>query len=309
MQAEGLRRRLEHIGCPTAVLGISGGLDSTLALLVAVRAMDLLGRPRTDMVAVTMPGFGTTSRTRSMPRFFVKSWGSPCAPFPLQQRYGSILEDIGHDECDRCDLRKRPGPGTHPGAYGYRQPAKRHRSRHRRSLRVGPGLGHLQWRPYVHVRRQYGSIPQKPWCAIWCAMLPKPAAMKPLPPFSMIFWIRRSAPELLPLPMKAEESHKKTEDLVGPYELHDFFLYHFHSLWLSHRRKLLYLAENWPLPARYDRAVILSGCAPSSAGSSSSSLSAAACRMAPRSARSPFPLAGIGECPVMLPLPCGCGDR
>ena len=65
MQAEGLRRRLEHIGCPTAVLGISGGLDSTLALLVAVRALDLLGRPRTDMVAVTMPGFGTTSRTRS----------------------------------------------------------------------------------------------------------------------------------------------------------------------------------------------------------------------------------------------------
>lgn len=73
MQADGLAKRLEHARAKTAVIGISGGLDSCLALLVAVRAMKQLGRPTTDVLAVTMPCFGTTKRTRSNARSSVTS--------------------------------------------------------------------------------------------------------------------------------------------------------------------------------------------------------------------------------------------
>lgn len=90
MQAEDCAAGWSTSAAPTAVLGISGGLDSTLALLVAVRALDLLGRPRTDMVAVTMPGFGTTSRTRSNAEILCEKLGVTLRTVSLRRPSASI---------------------------------------------------------------------------------------------------------------------------------------------------------------------------------------------------------------------------
>ncbi len=98
IQTTGLAKRLRHINARTAVLGISGGLDSTLALLAVVKAFDLLGYPRTGIHAITMPGFGTTSRTKSNAEQLTEHFGVSLRIVPIAPAVRQHFEDIGHDE-------------------------------------------------------------------------------------------------------------------------------------------------------------------------------------------------------------------
>ena len=100
IQAFGLKKRYEHIGCKTAVLGISGGLDSTLALLVTVRTFDLLGLPRSGIIAVTMPCFGTTDRTYENACLLAKTLGTTLREVDIRESVTRHFTDIGQDmEC------------------------------------------------------------------------------------------------------------------------------------------------------------------------------------------------------------------
>lgn len=96
LQAIGLATRLRHIGCQTAVVGLSGGLDSTLAFLVMIRAFDLLHLDRSGILAVTMPCFGTTDRTYQNACQLAKLYGATLREIPLQKVSGNILQTSGN---------------------------------------------------------------------------------------------------------------------------------------------------------------------------------------------------------------------
>lgn len=253
MQAEGLRRRLEHIGCPCAVLGISGGLDSTLALLVAVRALDLLGRPRTDMIAVTMPGFGTTHRTRSNAELLCEKLGVTLRTVSIAAAVRQHFKDIGHDE------------SVTDTTYENAQARERTQvlmdiANQENGIVVGTGdLSELAlgWATYngdhMSMYGVNGSIP-KTLVRYLVRHAAETCGDEALAAVLYDILDTPVSPELLP----ADEGGRiaqKTEDLVGPYELHDFFLYHF-IRYVCPPQKLLYLAEN-AFAGRYDRAVIL----------------------------------------------------
>lgn len=253
MQAEGLRRRLEHIGCPCAVLGISGGLDSTLALLVAVRALDLLGRPRTDMIAVTMPGFGTTHRTRSNAELLCEKLGVTLRTVSIAAAVRQHFKDIGHDE------------SVTDTTYENAQARERTQvlmdiANQENGIVVGTGdLSELAlgWATYngdhMSMYGVNGSIP-KTLVRYLVRHAAETCGDEALAAVLYDILDTPVSPELLP----ADEGGRiaqKTEDLVGPYELHDFFLYHFIRYGCP-PQKLLYLAEN-SFAGRYDRAVIL----------------------------------------------------
>lgn len=253
MQAEGLRRRLEHIGCPCAVLGISGGLDSTLALLVAVRALDLLGRPRTDMIAVTMPGFGTTHRTRSNAELLCEKLGVTLRTVSIAAAVRQHFKDIGHDE------------SVTDTTYENAQARERTQvlmdiANQENGIVVGTGdLSELAlgWATYngdhMSMYGVNGSIP-KTLVRYLVRHAAETCGDKALAAVLYDILDTPVSPELLP----ADEGGRiaqKTEDLVGPYELHDFFLYHFIRYGCP-PQKLLYLAEN-AFAGRYDRDVIL----------------------------------------------------
>ena len=253
MQAEGLRRRLEHIGCPTAVLGISGGLDSTLALLVAVRALDLLGRPRTDMVAVTMPGFGTTSRTRSNAEILCEKLGVTLRTVSIAAAVRQHFQDIGHDE--------KVTDVTYENAQAReRTQVLMDIANQQNGIVVGTGdLSELAlgWATYngdhMSMYGVNGSIP-KTLVRYLVRHAADTCGDEALAAVLYDILDTPVSPELLP----AEEDGtiaQKTEDLVGPYELHDFFLYHFIRYGCP-PRKILHLAE-LAFAGRYDRAVIL----------------------------------------------------
>lgn len=253
MQAEGLRRRLEHIGCPCAVLGISGGLDSTLALLVAVRALDLLGRPRTDMIAVTMPGFGTTHRTRSNAELLCEKLGVTLRTVSIAAAVRQHFKDIGHDE------------SVTDTTYENAQARERTQvlmdiANQENGIVVGTGdLSELAlgWATYngdhMSMYGVNGSIP-KTLVRYLVRHAAETCGDDALAAVLYDILDTPVSPELLP----ADEGGRiaqKTEDLVGPYELHDFFLYHFIRYGCP-PQKLLYLAEN-AFAGRYDRAVLL----------------------------------------------------
>ena len=114
IQAMGLKKRLEHTGCSHIVVGISGGLDSTLALLVMVKAMDMLGLPREHITAVTMPCFGTTSRTYNNACQMTRTLGCTLREVNIREAVNIHFRDIGHDEqvrdvtYENCQARREP---------------------------------------------------------------------------------------------------------------------------------------------------------------------------------------------------------
>ncbi len=118
MQADGLAKRLEHAHAKTAVIGISGGLDSCLALLVAVRAMKQLGRPTSDVLAVTMPCFGTTKRTRSNAEILCDELAVSFTEIDIADTVHSHFQDIGQDESVLDVTYENAGPRAHAGADG-----------------------------------------------------------------------------------------------------------------------------------------------------------------------------------------------
>lgn len=223
IQASGLRKRLEHTRAKCAVIGISGGLDSCLALLAAVRAFDLMHRPRTEIVAVTMPCFGTTSRTRKNAEILCRELGVSFREVDISEAVTRHLADIGHDI------------SVHDVTYENSQARERTQvimdiANEAGGLVVGTGdLSELAlgWATYNgdHMS-MYGvnaSIPK----TLVRYIVRYEASRSPSALGAVLLDILDTpvSPELLPA--KADGGiAQKTEELVGPYELHDFFLYY-----------------------------------------------------------------------------------
>ena len=223
IQVTGLRTRLEHVGSKTAILGISGGLDSTLALLVTVATFDSLGKDRKDIIAVTMPGFGTSSRTHGNASALMAALGVDAREIPIGAAVSQHFSDIGHD------------PDNHNVTFENAQARERTQilmdlANDTDGLVVGTGdLSEiaLGWCTYNgdHMANYSvnADVPKTIMQAMvrWAAVHRFPEARGTL----MDIVDTPISPELTPVGENGEIK-QKTEDLVGPYELHDFFLYH-----------------------------------------------------------------------------------
>lgn len=222
MQAEGLKTRLRHTGGKSAVIGLSGGLDSTLALLVVVRAFDSLHIPRDGITAVSMPGFGTTSRTKNNASGLAESLGVAFREISIAAAVEQHFKDIGHD------------PKVHDVTYENSQARERTQvlmdiANQTGGIVIGTGdLSELAlgWATYNgdHMS-MYGVNASIPKTLV--RHLVRHAAEYSEPTVrELLLDILDTpvSPELLP-PVNGEIS-QKTEDLVGPYELHDFFLFY-----------------------------------------------------------------------------------
>lgn len=223
IQANGLAKRIRHIGCESVVLGISGGLDSTLALLVAARAYDLLGADRKHITAVTMPCFGTTDRTLQNAILLTKKIGASLIEAPIHESVSLHFEVIGQD------------PNRHDITYENSQARERTQvlmdlSNKLNGIVIGTGdLSELAlgWATYNGDQMSmYGvnaSVPKTlvrylvQYYADSCGQPELSAVLEDILDTPV-------SPELLP-PENGTIS-QKTEDLVGPYELHDFYLYY-----------------------------------------------------------------------------------
>lgn len=224
IQTYGLKKRLEHTGCKSAVIGISGGLDSTLALLVTVRAFDLCGIDRSGISCITMPCFGTTDRTYNNAVKLTKQLGCTLREISIVKSVRQHFEDIGHDE------------NVHNVTYENGQARERTQilmdiANQTNGMVIGTGdMSELAlgWATYNgdHMS-MYGvnaSVPKTlvrhlvEFYADTCGNAELTAVLKDVLATPV-------SPELLP-PKEDGTIAQKTEDLVGPYELHDFFLYH-----------------------------------------------------------------------------------
>lgn len=239
IQSAGLAKRLQHVGSSGAVVGISGGLDSTLALLVCCEAMKLLGRPNSDILGITMPGFGTTDRTYHNAVDLMKSLGVTIKEISIKDACIQHMKDIEHD------------PDIKDITYENTQARERTQilfdmaNKHGKLL-VGTGdLSELAmgWCTYngdhmsmygvnasvpktlVRYLVEYvADISEEKTAAILRDVLDTPVS-----------------PELLP-PDENGKIAQKTEENIGPYELHDFFLYNFVRFGFT-KEKLQKLAE------------------------------------------------------------------
>ena len=223
IQAMGLKKRLEHTGSRTAVVGISGGLDSTLALLVTVKAFDLLGLDHKGIVAVTMPGFGTTDRTYENAVSLIRSLGADFREVGIAEAVRIHFRDIGQDE------------NVHDVTYENGQARERTQILMDIANRLGGmviGTGDMSelalgWATYNgdHMS-MYGVNASVPKTLVrhlvrWYADTCEDAELERV---LLDVLDTPVSPELLP-PEDGKIS-QKTEDIVGPYELHDFYLYY-----------------------------------------------------------------------------------
>ena len=223
IQAMGLKKRLAHTNSKTAVVGISGGLDSTLALLVTARAFDMLGRDKKDIIAVTMPCFGTTDRTYQNACEMSKKTGATLREVPVAEAVNVHFRDIGQD------------PEEHDVTYENSQARERTQVLMDIANRTGGmviGTGDMSelalgWATYNgdHMS-MYGVNASVPKTLVrhlvkYAADETKDQELK-----SVLYDVLDTpvSPELLP--PKDGDIAQRTEDLVGPYELHDFFLYY-----------------------------------------------------------------------------------
>ena len=252
--ALGLKKRLEHTHAQTAVIGLSGGLDSTLAILVTTIAMGMLGRPTSDILAVTMPCFGTTARTRSNAEILAERLGATLKVVDISNAVKQHFKDIGQSMTDQdvtfenaqarertqvlMDIANRTGGlvigtgdlselalgwatynGDHMSMYAVNASIPKTLVRHLVAHVAGDKAGEDE--ALSHVLEDILDTPV--------------------------------SPELLPA--IEGEIAQKTEDIVGPYELHDFFLY-YAVRWGFSPRKVLRLAEQ-AFGRGYDRATLL----------------------------------------------------
>ncbi len=252
IQAMGLKKRLEHTGCRDAVVGISGGLDSTLALLVTARAFDLLDIPRKRIHCVTMPCFGTTDRTYQNACLMTEKLGAELREVDIREAVTLHFKDIGH------------AMENHDVTYENSQARERTQVLMDVANQVGGmviGTGDMSelalgWATYNgdhmsmygvnasvpktlvrHLVRYYAdTCGEEELSAVLSDVLDTPVS-----------------PELLP-PEDGRIS-QKTEDLVGPYELHDFFLYHIMRNGSS-PAKIYRLAQK-AFEKQYDREIVL----------------------------------------------------
>lgn len=222
IQARGLMQRLNAISCKTAVIGISGGLDSTLALLVTVMAFDMLGLDRKGIIGITMPGMATTSRTHSNAVGLMEELGVTSVEIPIGKSVAQHFSDIGQDP-DRYDI-----------TYENSQARERTQilmdySNKMNGIVIGTGdMSELAlgWCTYNGDHMSMYGVN---------ASVPKTLVKHLVSWFATEFGGPVSgilhdivdtpiSPELVP--SGGDEIGQKTEDLVGPYELHDFYLYH-----------------------------------------------------------------------------------
>ena len=240
IQSAGLAQRLAHIGCNKVVLGISGGLDSTLALLVTVATFDLLGLDRKGIIGVTMPGFGTTDRTYQNALTLMAELGITTREISIRKACEQHFEDIGLD------------PNERGAAYENSQARERTQILMDLANLVGGiviGTGDLSeaalgWATYngdsMSMYNPNCSIPKTlvrklvEWCAESNQNEQVRATLKDIVDTPV-------SPELLPADSEGNIA-QKTENLVGPYALHDFFIYNFLRNGFS-PAKIEYLAQ------------------------------------------------------------------
>lgn len=251
IQASGLAKRLEHVGSKGCVIGISGGLDSTLALLVAVKAMEMIGKPTEDIIGVTMPGFGTTDRTYTNAVKLVNELGATLREIDIKAACLQHMKDIGHDH-DIKDIT-------------YENTQARERTQilfdlanKTGCLLVGTGdLSELAmgWCTYNgdHMS-MYGvnaSVPK----TLVRYLVDYVAGESRKEVADLLYDVLDTpvSPELLP-PDENGKIAQKTEENIGPYELHDFFLYNFVRFGFD-REKLSMLAVK-AFNGKYDSAVV-----------------------------------------------------
>lgn len=252
MQAVGLMTRLRHIGCKDAVLGLSGGLDSTLALIVAVHAFDLLKLPRAGILAVTMPCFGTTDRTYQNACRLAKAYGVTLREIGIRESVMQHFADIGQS------------PDAHDVTYENAQARERTQvlmdlANQRGGIVIGTGdLSELAlgWATYNgdHMS-MYGvnaSIPK----TLVRYLVRHTAEQENGALQAVLLDVLDTpvSPELLP-PSGNGTISQKTEDLIGPYALHDFFLYH--MLRFGTAPQKLYRMACAAFDGQFDCAVIL----------------------------------------------------
>lgn len=242
IQISGLAKRFLHTRAKTLVIGISGGLDSTLALLVAVKACDYIGVSRQSILGVTMPGFGTTDRTYNNAVNLMKALGVNTKEISISTAALQHFKDIGHDK------------NIHDVTYENTQARERTQilmdlANKENGLVVGTGdLSELAlgWATYNgdHMS-MYGVNSGVPKTLVR-VLVNYVATSGNLDDASKTILLdvldTPVSPELLP-PDKNGEIKQKTEDIVGPYELHDFFLYYVVRFGFS-PAKILYFAEN-----------------------------------------------------------------
>ena len=223
LQSMGLKKRLEHTNCKHAVVGISGGLDSTLAVLVTARAFDLLDIPRENLICVTMPCFGTTDRTYQNAVSLIKELGATLKEVRIEKAVRQHFADIGHDE------------NNHDVTYENSQARERTQilmdmANQYNGMVIGTGdMSELAlgWATYngdhMSMYAVNCSVPKTlvRYLVLYYAEI---TDNKKLSEVLMDVLDTPVSPELLP-PVDGVIS-QKTEDLVGPYELHDFFLYY-----------------------------------------------------------------------------------
>ena len=223
IQATGLATRLEAIRCRDVVLGLSGGLDSALALLVCVEAFDRLGLPRAGIRAFTLPGFGTTARTKGNAETLCAELGVPLGTIDIAPMARQHLHDLGHDE------------SVHDVTYENAQARGRTYLLMDKANQVGGivvGTGDLSelalgWCTYNgdHMS-MYGVNAGVPKTLVRHLVAWYAAAHPETAPALGDILATPVSPELLP-PNADGTIAQVTEDKVGPYDLHDFFLYHF----------------------------------------------------------------------------------
>ena len=252
IQSYGLKKRIEHINAKTAVVGLSGGLDSTLAMIVAVKAFDLAGRDRKNLIAVTMPCFGTTNRTYNNACDMARALGVTLKEIRIDKSVRQHFEDIGHDENDHsvtyenCQARERTqvlmdiankdggiviGTGDMSElALGWAT----YNGDHMSMYGVNAGVPKTLVR-YL-VKYYADTCDDEKLRSVLYDVLDTPVS-----------------PELLP--PKDGVISQVTEDLVGPYELHDFFLYY--MLRCGFSPKKIYRIATKSFESDYDKDTIL----------------------------------------------------
>lgn len=254
LQAQGLAKRLRHINCQSAVIGLSGGLDSTLALLITCRAFDSVGIARSKITAITMPCFGTTDRTYNNACTLAKECGATLKEIRIADSVRQHFKDIGQDE------------SVHDVTYENGQARERTQilmdyANKTNGIVIGTGdLSELAlgWCTYNgdHMS-MYGvnsSIPKTlvRYLVEWFATASEDSKNKKFADVLKDILDTPVSPELLP--PKDGVISQVTEDLVGPYELHDFYLYYLLRFGFS-PAKIFFLAQQSKLP--YSKEVML----------------------------------------------------
>lgn len=263
-QVAGLAKRLEHIGKPNVSIGVSGGLDSTLALLVVCKTFDLLGVPRAKVHALTMPGFGTTNRTKGNAHVLMRALGLTAKEVDIRQLCLDEMKALGHApfgialdretvETLTDKLRNLHADARHDLTFENIQARARTSLLMNTAFVIGTGdLSELAlgWCTYnadqMSMYNPNVSIPKTlvKFLVRWAAENEFDGEVRA----TLLDVVETEiSPELLPLASDGSVG-QSTEGTIGPYELHDFFIYHF-LRWGSPPEKMLYLARK----AKFDR--------------------------------------------------------